>query len=966
MDKRYRKLMLIVLLIIVLSVIGSMIVRTTWFRITDDQLVYIGLAAPLSGPNAGIGQSMERGAALFLESYQDMDRAFRLIALDDQGNPQGAEAIARQLAQESEAIAAITFMSADLARAAEPHYRPSDLPIFNISSLEPAVIAEHDWLKPMVIDAGRQAGFTANYVRNVLGHKIVTLIHADTAAGREMQHQFTSVYARFGTRIHYTYEFEQARQEASLTEIVADIKDKKDLGVIFFAGDGAASAHFVVQARNAGIRNTIVGTDIMASNGFRHAVAELIADVSALPDYTDSTLIAVPLLFDTAGGATQRFRDQYIERYGSPPDWIAAYAYEAARLAVRGVIEHLPDRREQRVAAHRAAVNAYIDTLSHEHQAVHGVAGQIWFPSADTRDFGVVQIGVYNGEQIIAAPTQLQAIRSGSAVNYFDELKSGRMLFVNDRFMYKTNVIYTGIELHHITELDILGERQAELDFSIWFRYSGAFDPADIEFLNAVDIIRLGEPVEKIDRRGTSFRRYRVQALFKLDFLETRQPFGRYVAGLAFHHRTLNRNNVIYVVDVLGMEFDTRGTLRQQLQQRRALDPASGWRLDQAWLSQRSFVTSTLGSPIYVGYGTADPNFSRIDYGMVLSEDRFDFRALVDEEYLIYIGIFGLIGSLAAWLMDRRLKGLFWQVSSWVLRVVFWPLLLLSVGNLTINGAIRHEVGIHHIHQMIMVYNMLWWFVPATLLIIAVERFFWVPLEARTGRKVPNLIRKFIAALIYLFALCGVVAFVLGQTLTSLLATSGLFAMIVGLAIQGNIANVFSGIVLNLERPFSVGDWITIRDHKSVKVVDMTWRTVRLENAMNHVISIPNGSVSDAPLINYSSRNYVDIDLFVYVSPKYDPVEIKKHIETALAKVEGLDEVQEPFVVFMGVKSVAASWAAEYMILLSVPDWGKRLRFRFRAWEGLLREFNALGISLDLAEERQAPVEAQVAALAAG
>jgi branched-chain amino acid transport system substrate-binding protein len=56
----------------------------------------------------------------------------------------------------------------------------------------------------------------------------------------------------------------------------------------------------------------------------------------------------------------------------------------------------------------------------------------------------------------------------------------------------------------------------------------------------------------------------------------------------------------------------------------------------------------------------------------------------------------------------------------------------------------------------------------------------------------------------------GIVVFVFNQSPTSLLATSGILAMVIGMAIKDVIANVFSGVILNFERHFTVGDKIKI------------------------------------------------------------------------------------------------------------------------------------------------------------
>lgn len=950
-NKQYSVLFLIIFFIMLLTVISSLIVKTTWFRISDDDITYIGMAAPLSGSETGIGKAMKKGINLCLEELNQSktfhNRVFKLIEMN---GPDGYDGSSNAEQQHTEAVGVISYMESGMLQNASIRYGNSDISVINTSTLDAGISNSRDWLYPTVFNITRETGFLANYIRNVLGKKIITIIHSDTAGTREMQQKFTEIYARFGTKIHYTYEFSQDAVPSSIAEIIEKIKGKKDLGTIFFAGDVFSAAHFVVKARDAGIKNMIAGTDAIASTGFTETVASLIEDEEKVPAYVNSMVVSVPLLYDTAGEEAQQFKNRFMEKYGTFPDWIAAYAYNAARLIIQGILSHPGGEMDFSVPACRTSIKAYLDSLTTSRTAFKGVTGKTWFHSAGKRELYPVQVGIYNGRNIIAAPTQLQPLKPSRSVNYFDALKGGRILYVNDRFMYKTNVIYTGIELHNITEMD-MKKGEATLDLSIWFRYHGNFNPAEIDFLNAVEEISLDKPVKSSKEKNISFRLYRFKAPFKLDFLDKRVSYGSHLLGLSFHHKLLNRNNVIYVADVLGMGlYDAGTTLKQQLYQRRVLKQATGWRIDQAWLSQSILTTSTLGSPVYVGYGSTDPDFSRIDYGTVISEDRLDFRTFVDEEFLIYIGIFGLIGSLAAYLMDRRMKGFFWSISSWLIRLFFWPLVLLSCGNILVNSAIKHDVAFHYIHQLIMAYDMCWWGLPATLAVIALERFFWVPLEKKTQRKIPNLIRNFMAVVIYIFAFCGIIAFVLDQTLTSLLATSGLLTMIVGLAVQGNIANVFSGIIINLERPFSIGDWLKINDIDAVNVVNMTWRTVRLQTLSKHNVSIPNAKVADAVVVNYS-RESIRTEITLHTSTRHPPDLINRHIEKALGTIDGINDIKPAVHVFVGIKPVVNKWVAQYAIRLWVSEWIKQFGVQKQVWESLWKEFARSGISLNAVEE---------------
>ena len=58
------------------------------------------------------------------------------------------------------------------------------------------------------------------------------------------------------------------------------------------------------------------------------------------------------------------------------------------------------------------------------------------------------------------------------------------------------------------------------------------------------------------------------------------------------------------------------------------------------------------------------------------------------------------------------------------------------------------------------------------------------------------------------------------QPITGLLATSDLFAAIIGLALQRMIADIFSGLALTVERPFTIGDWLEIGSGLAGKIIE--------------------------------------------------------------------------------------------------------------------------------------------------
>jgi small-conductance mechanosensitive channel len=90
------------------------------------------------------------------------------------------------------------------------------------------------------------------------------------------------------------------------------------------------------------------------------------------------------------------------------------------------------------------------------------------------------------------------------------------------------------------------------------------------------------------------------------------------------------------------------------------------------------------------------------------------------------------------------------------------------------------------------------------------------------------------------------------EPISTFLATSGVLAIVLGLALQNTLGNVFSGLAINIERPFRAGDWITVGDNASGQVTEVNWRATRIRTWSNDTMVIPNSVISMAAVTNHS------------------------------------------------------------------------------------------------------------------
>jgi small-conductance mechanosensitive channel/CRP-like cAMP-binding protein len=151
------------------------------------------------------------------------------------------------------------------------------------------------------------------------------------------------------------------------------------------------------------------------------------------------------------------------------------------------------------------------------------------------------------------------------------------------------------------------------------------------------------------------------------------------------------------------------------------------------------------------------------------------------------------------------------------------------------------------------------WLSAAFLINRAIDTLIWEMLVTRgTNIKVPKLLRQLSALVIYGSAVICITGFVFAQSVTAFVTTSSALGLLVGFAVRSLILDAFSGIAINLEQPFRVGNFIQVRARGGPEPVmglvqEVNWRTTRLLTLDNDIVVIPNGMLAESVILNRSA-----------------------------------------------------------------------------------------------------------------
>jgi small-conductance mechanosensitive channel/CRP-like cAMP-binding protein len=200
----------------------------------------------------------------------------------------------------------------------------------------------------------------------------------------------------------------------------------------------------------------------------------------------------------------------------------------------------------------------------------------------------------------------------------------------------------------------------------------------------------------------------------------------------------------------------------------------------------------------------------------------------------------------------------------------------------------------------------------------------------RQARSTPRIFRDLSTATVYL--LVGLVALrSIDVAPGSILTTSALLTAVVGLAMQDTLGNLVSGLALQMQPPFDVGDWIEIdAGNHAGRVTEVSWRATTIMSGDQVEVILPNASLAKAAIRNYSRPSKVSIRrVVVGVTYAAAPHEVHETLIEAVHDVPGVLASPAPSA---RTKNFGER-AIEYEVLFFVDDFGRAGRI-----EGAVRD----------------------------
>ncbi len=288
----------------------------------------------------------------------------------------------------------------------------------------------------------------------------------------------------------------------------------------------------------------------------------------------------------------------------------------------------------------------------------------------------------------------------------------------------------------------------------------------------------------------------------------------------------------------------------------------------------------------------------------------------------------------------KNLRGHFWNLSAHF----FVALGLFGLFTLLRSIPAAETAGLRRTSAYVGLATLIWGLVVfvKTCRIFLFEYLFLS--HMRVG--VPLLLVNLLSLVLTISLGAWVVTEVFGVNLAPLLATSAVFSIVIGLAMQDTLGNLFAGVALQIDKPFELGDWIEVHNGGQIwigQVFEISWRATVLTGFQDQKITIPNRIIAQAQVSNFSDPEKPIWRSHVFRIPFDAPLdEVRLVLLESALLVHGVCDTPSPLTLLI---ETSDSWIS-LKLIYAIRDYGAQYVIGDQVQRRALESLAAKGFSL--------------------
>ncbi len=847
----------------------ELFVTPVWAQDTPLEIAYAG---PSDGSN--LAQGIEMVFEAINEEGGIDNRKLVLNYFDDQNNPDQALRQAKKL-NKSNNLAVIGHSKSTISYLTGRIYAAQGIPAITPKSTAVKVTQNNDWYFRTVFNDRVPARFGALYVKDVFKADTVSIISDNELFGEFLGNEFKKNAQSLGIQVayHHIFDYNDPNRIKHFDRIVQELLNLPEQGVIFLGMYSPEAAKLVVRIRESGLQNIILGGDTLAVEPFVQKIRDIAPN--QIWTYTRNVYGTSPFLFETAGHLARKFRERYREKYDAEPDWATVYAFDAALVLVEAIRESgIAKAKKLSISQARQKIRDTIASFDSPARAVLGLTGPNYFD-----DMGdapkTVAMGSYQGPDFVPASIQFPLIpRPEAVLDLEKKIEQSQIVKIEDLHFFKTDVVYTGIRLKKIKEIDY-AHKTFQADILLWFRSQVLIDPDDIQFSNLLKMESF-EPLQQENYGLKHYQLFRVLGTFQADD-DNPDQLGRFFFNMRFRHARYPRERILFIPDSIGMGIKDPQKLLLELQENQVMPSNQQRIIDSLTAYEESITESALGS-IRTAFPTLEYSEYNLNFRLAKTGVSFIFENqwylltfyLVLNVFMSTVGVFfilklfGMLFSKTKTDFDDRL-----------LAILRMPTHILAF-----------LIGLQFVHQSMTellspannetIDEVLEFLILTTFLIGGLYRIgdlcreYFIKWAEKTETELDDIIAPYVGKIIRTIcvALVGMKAgqITFGLSATAFLGMLGGFSLAAGLLFKDFFAEIVACFTLYLNNPFKEGDKVSIDGDPKGDVVNIGLRATTIRYNSGQVVQMPNTKVITSTVENFSRAESLKTEYQIRIS----------------------------------------------------------------------------------------------------
>ncbi len=204
------------------------------------------------------------------------------------------------------------------------------------------------------------------------------------------------------------------------------------------------------------------------------------------------------------------------------------------------------------------------------------------------------------------------------------------------------------------------------------------------------------------------------------------------------------------------------------------------------------------------------------------------------------------------------------------------------------------------------------------------------------------LVRRSLKVLIAMSGLLVILQNI-GVNVGALVATLGVGGIAIALAAKDTVANIFGSVMIFVDRPFQIGDWVNVGGVEGV-VEEVGFRSTRIRTFYDSVVTVPNAKFIEANIDNYGRRSYRRCKFTLNLTYDATPEQMQAFVEGIRAIIQANSATRkDAYEVHMSGFG-AASLDVFVYFFFKVDSWSEELKQRHNVLLEIMRLAHDLGV----------------------